>query len=33
VIQKVGSPHAGLLLNDAVEEALCFGWIDNPPDA
>lgn len=29
MIQKVGSPHAGLLLNDAVEEALCFGWIDS----
>jgi uncharacterized protein YdeI (YjbR/CyaY-like superfamily) len=29
VLQKVGSPHSGLSLHDAVEEALCLGWIDS----
>ena len=28
VIQKKSSPLPGLALDDAVEEALCFGWID-----
>jgi uncharacterized protein YdeI (YjbR/CyaY-like superfamily) len=28
VIQKKGSPTLGLSLDDAVEEALCYGWID-----
>ena len=28
VIQKKGSHLPGLSLDDAVEEALCFGWID-----
>jgi uncharacterized protein YdeI (YjbR/CyaY-like superfamily) len=26
---KKGSPTAGVSLDDAVEEALCFGWIDS----
>jgi uncharacterized protein YdeI (YjbR/CyaY-like superfamily) len=29
VIQKKGSPVPGLLLDEAVEEALCYGWIDS----
>ena len=28
VIQKKRSPLPGLSLDDAVEEALCYGWID-----
>ena len=28
VINKKGSPLSGLSLDDAVEEALCYGWID-----
>ncbi len=28
VIQKKRSRRAGLSLNEAVEEALCYGWID-----
>ena len=28
VIQKKGSIHIGIRLNEAVEEALCYGWID-----
>jgi uncharacterized protein YdeI (YjbR/CyaY-like superfamily) len=28
VIQKKGSDKSGLTLDSAVEEALCFGWID-----
>jgi uncharacterized protein YdeI (YjbR/CyaY-like superfamily) len=28
VIQKKRSMHPGLSLDEAVEEALCFGWID-----
>jgi uncharacterized protein YdeI (YjbR/CyaY-like superfamily) len=28
VINKKGSPLTGLSLEDAVEEALCYGWID-----
>jgi len=29
LIQKKHSPETGLLLDEAVEEALCFGWIDS----
>ena len=29
VIQKKHSPAPGLSLDDAVEEALCYGWIDS----
>jgi uncharacterized protein YdeI (YjbR/CyaY-like superfamily) len=29
VIQKKHSPVPGLFLDEAVEEALCFGWIDS----
>lgn len=29
VIQKKGSKRAGLSLAEAVEEALCYGWIDS----
>ena len=29
LIAKKGSGAAGLTYNDAVEEALCFGWIDS----
>jgi uncharacterized protein YdeI (YjbR/CyaY-like superfamily) len=29
VIQKKGSPHQGVRLDQATEEALCFGWIDS----
>jgi uncharacterized protein YdeI (YjbR/CyaY-like superfamily) len=35
VIQKKHSPAPGLFLDEAVEEALCYGWIDstlNPRD-
>ena len=35
VIQKKDSPGPGVYLDDAVEEALCYGWIDstlNPRD-
>lgn len=28
VIQKKSSIHVGIQLNEAVEEALCYGWID-----
>ena len=28
VLQKVKSPNEGIKYNDALEEALCFGWID-----
>ncbi len=28
-IFKVGSKEVGIRLNEAVEEALCFGWIDS----
>jgi len=28
IIQKKGSKLEGLSLNEAVEEALCYGWID-----
>jgi len=28
VFSKVGTPEKGVSYNDAVEEALCFGWID-----
>jgi uncharacterized protein YdeI (YjbR/CyaY-like superfamily) len=28
VIQKVRSPHEGLGYEEAVDEAMCFGWID-----
>ena len=28
VIQKVGSPNEGLGYEEAVDEAMCFGWID-----
>jgi uncharacterized protein YdeI (YjbR/CyaY-like superfamily) len=28
IIQKKHSQHVGLSLGDAVEEALCYGWID-----
>ncbi len=34
-IQKKNSPVEGIFLDEAVEEALCFGWIDstlNPRD-
>lgn len=27
-IKKVGSPESGVYYNEAVEEALCVGWID-----
>jgi len=36
IIKKKGSNMVGITLEDAVEEALCFGWIDgklNPVDA
>jgi uncharacterized protein YdeI (YjbR/CyaY-like superfamily) len=29
VIQKKHSPAPGLFLDEAVEEALCYGWIDS----
>jgi uncharacterized protein YdeI (YjbR/CyaY-like superfamily) len=29
VIQKKSSPDPGLFLDEAVEEALCYGWIDS----
>ena len=29
VIQKKQSPAPGIFLNEAVEEALCYGWIDS----
>lgn len=29
IIQKKGSDNKGVSLEDAVEEALCFGWIDS----
>jgi uncharacterized protein YdeI (YjbR/CyaY-like superfamily) len=29
VIQKKGSQNQGLFLAEAVEEALCYGWIDS----
>jgi uncharacterized protein YdeI (YjbR/CyaY-like superfamily) len=29
VIQKKDSPAPGLFLDEAVEEALCYGWIDS----
>jgi uncharacterized protein YdeI (YjbR/CyaY-like superfamily) len=29
VIYKKGSPLPGLSLDEAVEEALCYGWIDS----
>lgn len=32
VIRKKGSPTPGLRLEEAVEEALCFGWIDSRPN-
>ena len=28
VIQKAASPHEGLGYQEAVDEAMCFGWID-----
>jgi uncharacterized protein YdeI (YjbR/CyaY-like superfamily) len=28
VIQKAGSPNEGLGYEEAVDEAMCFGWID-----
>lgn len=28
-IQKVGSPAPGVTYEEAVEEAMCFGWIDS----
>jgi uncharacterized protein YdeI (YjbR/CyaY-like superfamily) len=28
VIQKAGSPSEGLRYEEAVDEAMCFGWID-----
>lgn len=31
VIHKKGSPTPNLSVADAVEEALCFGWIDSRP--
>ena len=33
VIAKKGSGIASLTYNDAVEEALCFGWVDSRPGA
>lgn len=32
IMQKKGSSREGLHLLDAVEEALCFGWIDTHPE-
>jgi uncharacterized protein YdeI (YjbR/CyaY-like superfamily) len=32
VITKKGSPTPGLSYEQAVEEALCFGWIDSKPN-
>lgn len=29
VLIKKGADIAGIMYNDAVEEALCFGWIDS----
>jgi uncharacterized protein YdeI (YjbR/CyaY-like superfamily) len=29
VIQRKGSSESGVTLDEAVEEALCFGWIDS----
>ena len=29
VMQKKGSPNPGVTYEEAVEEALCFGWIDS----
>lgn len=29
IIRRAGSPDPGLRLGEAVEEALCFGWIDS----
>lgn len=29
VIQKVKSPNAGVKYDEALDEALCFGWIDS----
>ena len=29
VIQRAGSPTPGIGQNDAIDEALCFGWIDS----
>jgi uncharacterized protein YdeI (YjbR/CyaY-like superfamily) len=29
IINRAGSSHPGLSLGEAVEEALCFGWIDS----
>ncbi len=29
IIIKAGASHPGLRLEEAVEEALCFGWIDS----
>lgn len=29
VIRRAGSGHPGIYLDEAVEEALCFGWIDS----
>lgn len=31
VLHKKGSPKPGILYAEAVEEALCFGWIDSKP--
>jgi len=31
VLHKKGSPTPGVLYPEAVEEALCFGWIDSKP--
>ena len=28
VIQKVKSPNPGIKYDEALDEALCFGWID-----
>jgi uncharacterized protein YdeI (YjbR/CyaY-like superfamily) len=33
VIHKKGHPTGGLFYEDAVQEALCFGWIDSTANA
>jgi uncharacterized protein YdeI (YjbR/CyaY-like superfamily) len=33
VLIKKGADIAGIMYNEAVKEALCFGWIDSSPAA